>query len=180
MLAFEYTVGPEEHLKHQRLLNPSVPREAIAANRRTTVNGLLVLGFAMYAAWEARLIALLAGFLCATAFLIFYAATYSGRYWKQLGVSLKSLPSKRVRLEVRADGRHETTEGVQSFAPWHAVIGYSVFGDVLFVELAGRLWAMIPEPTLSASSSSLTQLLEALKEDGVKERLSGRIAASTD
>lgn len=170
MLVFEYTIGPEEYLKQQRLLSPSVPAEVLVANRRATINSLLVLGLAMYAAWEARLIALLAGFLFWTAFLVAYAATYSRRYWRQLGVSMNALPAKRVRLEVRDDGLHETAEGVQSFAPWSAIIGYSLFGGVLFVELAGRLWAMILERTLSTSSPQLAHLVKNLQEHGVNER----------
>jgi len=81
--------------------------------------------------------------------------------------SLRRKPSKSIKLFVTDQGLHETDGGVESFAPWPSVDSFFLHRNVLGIRLKNGLWALVPESTLSASSSSIDALVMRLEERAV-------------
>jgi hypothetical protein len=143
---------------------------------RAAVLWTIVLIVGCYAAIRAELVPVLFGF---AVLLIAHVATafpYSRIQRRSIEAATKDLPTKHVRLVVDAEGLHETTEGISSFAPWPSVQAFSVFEDVLFIELKARLWALIPHYGLQPGSASVEKLVERLRAQGIRERSRSDVA----
>ena len=83
----------------------------------------------------------------------------------------RSIRRRDVRLIIDDAGLHEEVEGIRSFAPWQAVKSYARVNDVLLVELAADLWALIPAVAfLGEGAASEGDVIAVLNARGVHER----------
>jgi hypothetical protein len=169
-ITLEYEVGPAVYMAHDEFLHP----DAWSAWRKQHISQLLVsvvfLLLAIIAAYKAQLLTLLLVFFAILVVVAARLVTYRRTYRKLLAATLRTLPTKTVRLIAKDEGLSETVEGITSFAPWSSVVSFATFKDILFVELKAGLWAMIPRNGLTPSSASVEQLIEVLKGRQIPER----------
>jgi hypothetical protein len=130
---------------------------------------VIVLVAASYAAVEAGLVIFLFGFVVVLVAHVAQSFPYSRLQRRAIEKAIKEFPTRHVRLVADERGLRETIDEIESFAPWTAVRTFTVFQDVLFIELKGRLWAMIPRYGLERSSASVEQLIALLRAKGVVE-----------
>ena len=168
-LVLEYVNDPRVYASQQSF-EESVWANARRQHYRAAVLWTIVLVVSCYAAIRAELVPVLFGLAVLLIAHIATAFPYSKIQRRSIEAVTKDLPTKHVRLVVDADGLHETTEGIASFAPWSSVQSFALFEDVLFVELKARLWALIPRYGLQPASASVEELVERLRAQGIRER----------
>ncbi len=88
----------------------------------------------------------------------------------QFDQSMMKACDKEIRLEVSERGFLEHDCGVESFCPWSAMKSYRLVDQVLFVEMANTLWAIIPAATLKPDTVTLGHIEAVLVRHGVLNR----------
>lgn len=84
--------------------------------------------------------------------------------------SLSLCSADVLKVDVSDRGFLEHDRGVESFCPWSAMKNYCIAQDVLMVEMANDLWAIIPAETLKPDTIRLGDLEKILIEHGVSRR----------
>jgi len=174
-LVLEYVNDPRVYAAQQSF-EVSAWANARRQHYRAAVLWTIVLVVGCYAAIRAELVPILFGFGVLLIVHVANAFPYSRIQRRAIEAATKDLPTKHLRLVVDAEGLHETAEGVASFAPWSSVRSFTVFEDVLFIELKARLWALIPRYGLQPASASVEKLLERLRAQGIEERSRSNVA----
>jgi len=170
MLELEYENDSSHYIAMQHFLNPDIPIIARCAINQSFALWTIALLCGAYMAYVAQSIAFMAAFLLFLCSRVYEWTTYPSKYWAAIEKTCQSLPVKRIRLQIAADGLHETVSGIESFAPWTSVKSFAVFRDILFVELAVGLWSIIPKGALSSTSATFDQVEKALADNGVARR----------
>ncbi len=144
-LALEYTIGPVEIAAQHELFALSGLQRAKVTHLRFAVFWLAVSIAGLVASVMAKSAFLTIAFVAIVVGQALYIAIYPGVFAK---VSAKQFAAqcrqKVVRLLVDDEGLHETTEYMESFAPWRAVQSYLLVRGVVFVELSAGLWCVVP------------------------------------
>jgi hypothetical protein len=168
-LIFEYENGREESLASYELAYRDSYASARASHRYSVAfwSGLLVMG--AYLGLKAGEIFLACIFATTLCYHLYQSIPYSRVFWRTIDTYVGGESTKRIKLEVTADGLHETVEAIQSIVPWSAVRSFTRFRDTLFIELAANLRAIVPQRSLSASSPSIEELAAVLRDHGIKE-----------
>lgn len=174
-LVLEYVNDPRVYAT-QQFFEVNAWANARRQHNRAAVMWAIVLVVGCYAAIRAELVLVLLGFAVLLIAHVANAFPYSKIQRRFIEANTKDLPTKHVRLVVDAEGLHESAEGVTSFAPWSSVRSFTVFEDVLFIELKARLWALIPRYGLQPASASVEGLLERLRAQGIDERSRSNVA----
>jgi hypothetical protein len=133
--------------------------------KRTYINGslwIILLGSAAWISLNSTFPLVTTVFLGAIGGYIYDLAKIRDRYWRAVYRSI-SVPQGKIDLTVTEHGLEETCEGIRSFAPWSCVTRYFISDHRIMIELASRLWAIVPKNGLSADSNSLSDLQSALE-----------------
>jgi hypothetical protein len=175
-ISLRYQVGPAESLARDRLLHGDMWKKALDAVWRD----VLLFG-------AACLLGLFAAFLAQSNLLmLLFATALLARMTvlidlkKNFQANLAALAERSIRrrdvsLMIDAEGLHEQVEGVTSFAPWSSVKSYAIADDVLFIELGGALWSIIPFVAfLGAGAPSQAEFLQLLQTQGIAARQPSR------
>lgn len=73
------------------------------------------------------------------------------------------VPKDPIDLTIQDDGFHEQSDGITSFAPWGTITQWIDADQHHFIQLANRLWAIIPKTNLAVGQESLDDLLALLQ-----------------
>jgi hypothetical protein len=144
----------------------------VASTRRERLPELwwsLVLWIATLVALRARAWVATLLFVCLALWKLFFFLKLDGlgrRTMFMLREGFRKAPQAN-RLVVAEDGIREFELGIESFAPWSSVKRFFVFRSLVGIELANGFAAYVSEHTLSARSSSLVALVEALERHNV-------------
>jgi hypothetical protein len=110
-------------------------------------------------------------FLAYMLFTIYGAVPYHRAFRRSLNNNPGVTKQRSGQLHVDDHGLTEDLEaGIELSAPWRSAVGFTRFRDKVFIELVGNQWIFVPETALSAESSPIESLLQALREHGVPER----------
>jgi hypothetical protein len=171
-MVLRYQVGPSEFLARDQLIAPHAYRDAYRAVWRETLKFMAACAVGLVAAFKAdsALLMLVLG----TALLARLTEPWGVKVgFKSALAALaeKMIRRRDVRLTIDDAGLHEEVEGIRSFAPWPAVKSYARVNDVLLVELAADLWALIPAVAfLGEGAASEGEVIAVLNARGVHER----------
>ena len=160
-LRYEYTLTLGDYEALARITQQRTYSAALGEYWRTTLIYSVILSAAAYALIliEQFGIACLIGTIVA---LYFYSAfTFKHRFWTAISRSIVT-PTEPVVLEISEDGLRELSDGIESFAPWNVVTRRIYSSDHTFLELASRLWAIVPHTTLTPESDSIKALREVV------------------
>ena len=170
--SLRYQIGPNEYLAKERLLNGDTLAQASRSVWRDTLLFAATCFLGLVASLKAE--SVLLGLAFGTVLLA--RLTVAWEFKSNFNASMNALVDRKVRrrdvsLTVDAEGVHEEVEGVRSFAPWSAVKAVTKMEDVVFLELAGQMWAVIPTVAfLGAGAPSETEFIEMLQSKGVPWR----------
>ena len=168
---FEYTYDNSAYITKLEFVDGYSLNSWRRTHLRDLIESIIFLSAASYSAYRAELLVFLIVFVALLGLSLVRLATIPNSYKKSIAATIKDRKEESIRLVVNDDGLQETTDGIVSFVPWSSVISYSVFKDILFIELKARLWSVIPRHSLSPASSPLEQLIEQLKNKGVNRRV---------
>jgi len=138
-LALEYRNTRADFLAQYELLSAGAYRSARSAHYQSVGFWCCVLLLGGYAAFRADQLFLMCLLIAIGGWTLVRSFPYSRTYWAAVEQSLSARPETQIRLEVQEDGLHETVDGIESFAPWSSVKGFTVFRETLFIELAASL-----------------------------------------
>jgi hypothetical protein len=143
-LQLQYELGQASYLAHRRLLQPGVPAAFVKGYMSwcALVAGVSFLG--VVTAIIAQNLILVIVFAAILAGIAFHATAYRKHYEAALLAEAARLPVRAVSLRIDEAGLHESVCGVESFAPWNAVVSYAATSDTLAFELASGYWSLIP------------------------------------
>ena len=174
-MVLRYQLGPSEFLAREQLLHPHAYRDQYRAVWRQTLMFMAACALGFIAAFQAGSVLLM--LVLGTALLARLTVPWAfkdGFKLAQLALLEKHVRRRDVRLALDDRGLHEEVEGIRSFAPWQSVKSYARVNDVLLIELAADLWALIPDVAfLGEGAPSEANVIAMLHAHGVHERSAG-------
>jgi hypothetical protein len=164
-LRVDYVMRPVGNITLHRFSLPAAYERARAQNLFDS--SLLFVALAIIVAVQSRSLGAAVVFGGWGALQLIAVFRFKRLYWQRVAAAVPL--AKRLSIVVDDRGLHETDQGVESFAPWTAVLGYRIFTETLLISLANRQWALIPRATLSDGSGSLEELVDRLRQRDIME-----------
>lgn len=157
-----YTLGPRERLALYAVEQPTAYRQY--RNRRfvTSAWALALVAAGLFSALHAKITAFAVLFAIAGVALVGRIAL-SRRQFEALTQSVTAAqPSRDVRLVVDDDGLKESSDGIESFAPWRVVRSFADVDQTLLLRLGAGMWAAIPQAAFAATGDGSLEAFRAM------------------
>ena len=169
-ICLSYAIGHKEQLAHYELVNGVDPHPAPSYRDEGSTVVASTLGLLL--AFKAANVSFLVVLTCLAVSAIVRAVMKYQKHKRVTAAISVALPPEQVRLEVDDSGIRESTNGVESFAPWSAVKDYARLKGTFVITLASGTAAVIPDEELNDGKGQA--LIDFLKQKSVFERMPSR------
>lgn len=171
-LRFQYKLTKEDYLTLAKITCRNQYTVAARRNAWIGISWLFLLVAGALASYLSEILVLQILFLGAAAGHMYDLIQFKRRFWDAVSRNLV-VPRDAIILDVSEEGLREQSDGIESFAPWSIVTQVIDRNEHLFIELASRLWAILPTQRLLSGGDSIEALKHLLSQNRGKAEPAG-------
>lgn len=165
-ITINYTNSARAELTHDEFLN-SLSIAAAQRNYRFSVaKWTMVLAIAIFLSAKCEFFLLLAVLVYLLVTFLMRSVHHIRTTRTPLASTIRPTSSPTIQLTFDEDGLHETTAKIQSFAPWSALVSFTIYHQFLFIELANDQWAVIPS---GKDDPDVERIIQTLLAHNIKQ-----------
>lgn len=166
-MTLEYTYGRKQQLALLYFQGRAHEKDSSWRYYQQCFTYWLLYCFGIWLAYKAESLFGVAVFTVMLVYAVCRQIPYSRVLEELYESSLTDVKERHIELEFDQRGLTETESGVVSFCPWESVVSYSLYNEILFIELKSEDWAIIDPSAFSREGQSLEGIIAELKNQHI-------------